>query len=154
MYANTEQDQLCEFYTEFDSDKLWIQLSTLAESYHSFRQGDGVGDTLHNIIDFLKKNKKVWSLIPEVMTLVKLTQVMPVTNASSECQLWTRLQYTVKGEVLYLMTYTVLRELVKGLNFKQVTDDFVDIVDRRSSIFGHFSTYRDVDECLCLSLKY
>ena len=56
MYANCEKvllkgtlgklvsqnvDQLCEFYTEFDSDTLQIQLSILVESYHSFRQGDG-----------------------------------------------------------------------------------------------------------------
>ena len=55
MYANCEQvllkgtleelvsqnvDQLCEFYTEFDSDTLRIQLSILAESYRSFRQGE------------------------------------------------------------------------------------------------------------------
>ena len=49
MHANCEQvllngtlgelisqnvNQLCEFYTEFDSDTLRIQLSVLAESYH------------------------------------------------------------------------------------------------------------------------
>ena len=43
-------DQPCKFYTEFGSDTLRIQLSILAESYHSFRQGEGVGDTLHNLI--------------------------------------------------------------------------------------------------------
>ena len=68
MYANCEQvllkgtlgelvsqnvDQLCQFYTEFNSDTLWIQLSILAESYHSFRQGEGMGDTLYNGVDFL-----------------------------------------------------------------------------------------------------
>ena len=57
----------------------------LAESYHSFRQGEGVADTLHNVVDFLKKNKKIWSLIPEVMSLAKIILVMPATNASSEC---------------------------------------------------------------------
>ena len=31
-------------------------------------------------------------------------------------------------------------ELVKELNLKQVTNDFVDKVERCSSIFGHFST--------------
>ena len=45
-------DQLCDFYTEFDSDTLGIQLSILAVSYHSFRQGEG-DDTLHNVVDFL-----------------------------------------------------------------------------------------------------
>ena len=69
MYANCEQvllkelwgepllqnvDQLCKFCTEFDFDTLRIWLSILAESYHSFRQGEG-SDTL---LDFLKKNKK------------------------------------------------------------------------------------------------
>ena len=71
MYANCEQvlpkealgelvlqnvDRLCEFYTELDSDTLEIQLSILAEFYHSFRQGEGVADTLHNVVDFLKIN--------------------------------------------------------------------------------------------------
>ena len=74
MFANCEQvhlkgtlgklvsqnvDQLCDFYTKFDSDTLQIQLSILAESYYSFRQGEG-GDTLHNVIDFLKRNEKIW----------------------------------------------------------------------------------------------
>ena len=60
-----------------------------------------------------------------------------------------RHQSTVKGEVLSLynhdeqppqssMTCTVHMELVKKRNLKQVTNDFVDSVWRRSSIFGHF----------------
>ena len=64
MYANCEQvllkvtlgkrvsknvDQPCEFHTEFDYDNLQIQLSILAESYHSFRQGEW-SDTLHNVV--------------------------------------------------------------------------------------------------------
>ena len=49
-------DKICEFYT-FDSDTLQIQLNILAESYISFRQGEG-GDTVHNIIDFLKITKR------------------------------------------------------------------------------------------------
>ena len=73
-----------EFYAEFDSNNLRIQLSILAESYYSFRQGE-VGDTFHNVDDFLKMNKKIWSLIPEVMSVVKIILVMPATNASSEC---------------------------------------------------------------------
>ena len=91
MYANCEQvllkgtlrelvsqnvDQLCEFYTEFDSDTLQIQLSILAASYHSFRHGEGI-DTLHKVVDFLKKNKKIWSLKPVAMFLVKIILVMP-----------------------------------------------------------------------------
>ena len=39
--------------TELDSDTLRIQLSILAESYHSFRKDEGVGDTLHNVIDLV-----------------------------------------------------------------------------------------------------
>ena len=81
MYTNCEQvllkgtlgelfsqnvDQLCYFYIEFDSDTIRIQLSILAESYHSFRRGEGIGDTLYNVVDFFKKNKKIWSLIPDM----------------------------------------------------------------------------------------
>ena len=98
MYANCEQvlvkgalgklvsynvDQLCEFYTEFDPDNLRIQLSIMAECYKSYTQGEGA-DTLPDVIDFLKKNNTIWSLIPEVMSLVKIVLVMPATNASSE----------------------------------------------------------------------
>ena len=75
-------DQLCEFYTEFEPHILRIQLSLMADSYHSFTQGEGV-DTLHNVVDFLKKNKKIWSLIPVVMSF-KIVPVMLATNASSE----------------------------------------------------------------------
>ena len=73
-------NKLCVFYTEFDSDTLQIQLFILAESYNSFRQGEG-GDAFHYVVDFLKKNKKIWSLIPEVMSLVKIILVMSATNA-------------------------------------------------------------------------
>ena len=69
---------MCEFYTEFDSITyefsylwqspitvsgkvevwlihciMWLISSILAESYHSVRQGEGVADTLHNVVDFL-----------------------------------------------------------------------------------------------------
>ena len=67
MYVNCEQvllkgtlgehvsqsvDQLCEFYTEFDSDTLRIQL--LAESYYSFRQGKGV---IHCILSLISSKR-------------------------------------------------------------------------------------------------
>ena len=98
-YANCEQvllkgtkgelvsqnvDQLCEFYTEFDSDTLRNPLSRFAESYHSSRQGEGVADTLHNVVDFLKKEQK--DLVPHARghVLVKIVVVMPATNASSK----------------------------------------------------------------------
>ena len=51
-------NQLWKFYTELDSNTLRIKLFILAESYHLFRQGV-VDDTLHNVNDFLKKNKKI-----------------------------------------------------------------------------------------------
>ena len=69
---------MCEFYTEFNSipykfSYLWqspirvsgkvkVRLihcimslisSIFAEFYHSFRQGEGVADTLHFVVDFL-----------------------------------------------------------------------------------------------------
>ena len=98
MYANCEQvllkgtlrelvsqnvNQLCEFYTKFDSDILRIQLSIAAESYYSFRQGEGVGDTLHNVIDFLKKNKNIWSFILWSRGFWLCQQQMPALNAPS-----------------------------------------------------------------------
>ena len=46
----------------------------------------------------------------------------------------------LNNHIHHLMTCTVHKELVKELNLKQVTNDFVDRVERPSSIFGHFST--------------
>ena len=118
-------DQLCEFYTEFDSDTLRIELSILAESYHSFRQGEG--DTLHNVFNFLKK---IWSPHQEVMSLVNIILVMPATNGSAECafsalrRVRSYLHTTMLNNCFnYLMTGTV-HELVKELNLKQVTNDY------------------------------
>ena len=50
-------NQLCEFNTEFDSDTIRIQLSVLAESYHSFRQGEGVADTCTMSLISIKRTK-------------------------------------------------------------------------------------------------
>ncbi len=102
-----------------------------------------MADILHNGVDFLKKNIKIWSLKPEVMSLVKV--VMPATNASSEYAFSTlrRVEsylHTTMGNnrLNHLMTCTVHKELVKELDLKQVTNDFVDRVEWRSSIFGQF----------------
>ena len=54
-----------------------MNAAILAESYHSFRQAEG-SDTLHNVIDFLNK-QNIWSLIPEIMSLVKIILLMPAT---------------------------------------------------------------------------
>jgi len=167
MYANCEQvlvkgalrklvsqnvDQLCEFCTEFDPDILRIQVSIMAESHHIFTKGRRV-DTLHNVTDFIKKNKIIWSLIPPVMSLVKIVLVMPATNASSECALISLrrvksyLHTTMLNNCLnHLNTCTLHKKLVKELNVKQVTNDFVDKVERRSSLLPLF--HRTVIECL------
>ena len=72
----------------------------MAESYHSFRQDEGVAGTLHNVVDFLKKPTKDWSTIPEVMSLVRLfwlcQQQMPALNVPS---------VTEKGELLSLYNH-------------------------------------------------
>ena len=105
-----------------------------------------MGDILHNVVEFLKKEQKIWSLIPEVMSLVKIILVMPATNASSEHafsalrRVKSYLRTTMLNNCLsHLMTCTV-HKLVKELNIKQVTNDFVDRVERHSSILGPFST--------------
>ena len=104
-----------------------------------------MGDILHNVVDFLK-NKKIWSLTPEVMPLVKIILVMPATNANSERafsalrSVKSYLHTTMSNNFLnHLTTCTVHKELVKELNLKQVTNDFVARRERYSSIFGHFS---------------
>ena len=91
MYENCEQDflkgtlgelvsqnvdQLYELYTEFDSDTLRIQLSILAESYHSFRQGEGCDTFIMSLISS-KRTKKIWFLIPwqQQMTALNMNHV-------------------------------------------------------------------------------
>ena len=80
------------------------------------------------------------------MSLVMIILVMLATNACSEhaFSALRRMKYYLhttmsNNHLNHLMTCTVHKELVKELNLKQVTDDFVDRVERRSSIFGHFS---------------
>ena len=91
--------------------------------------------------------------------MVKIIQVMPAMNAISEHafsalrRMKSYLCTTMWNNRLnHLMICTVHKELVEELNFKQVTNDFVDRVERqvtndfvdrverRSFIFGHFST--------------
>ena len=116
----------------------------IGKVYHSFRQGEG-DDTLHNVIDFLKKNKKIWSLIPKILSLVEIILVMSATNASSEgafsmrrvkCYLHTTM---LNHSLNHLMTCTFHMDLVEELNLKQVTNDLVGRVERCSSSFGLFS---------------
>ena len=112
------------FYTEFDSDTIRIQLSTLGESYHSFRKVKGVIHSIMSLI-FLKRTKRYG---PSYQTLVKIILVMPAINASSE-RAFSALRRvksypctTMSNNRLdHLMICTVYKELVKELNFKQVT---------------------------------
>ena len=171
MYVNSEKvllkGTLGEFVSQMSTtvrvlhrvDTLRILVSILAESYHSFREGEGVGNTVHNVVDFLKKNK-IWSLIPEVMSLDKIILVMPATNASSEHafsalrKLKSYLRTTMSDNCLYHpMPCTVHKELVKELNLKQVTNDSVDRVEALIHLWPlyHIAVI-DVDEGLGLSL--
>ena len=130
----------------------------LAESYHSFRQGEGegLGDTLHNVIHFLKKNKKIWSLLPEVISLVNIILIIPATYASSECafsalrRVESYLCSTMSNNYLNLyLTCTVHKELVKELNLEQDTNDFVDRVEALIHLWSLFHiAVIDIDECL------
>ena len=79
--------------------------------------------TLHDVIHFLKENKSIWSLIPEVMSLAKILLVMPATNATSECafsalrRVKTYFRTTMSSNRLnHLMTCTVHKELVNILS--------------------------------------
>ena len=93
---------------------------------------------MHNVVDFLEENKRIWSL-------VKFILVMPATNASSEhaFSALKRVKSYLGTSMLInrfnnLMTCAVHKELVEELNFYQVTNDFVDIVERHSSILATF----------------
>ena len=76
-------NQLSEFYTEFACDTLQIQLSIFDGSYHSFWQAEGVGDILHNVIDFQKKEQK--NLVPQTRGHVHGHDYS--IYASNKCQL-------------------------------------------------------------------
>ena len=78
-------------------------------------------------IDFLKKNMKIWSLVPDVMSLVKIILVMAATNTISErtFSALRRVQFYLgitmsNNHRSHLMTCTVHKEQVKELNLKQV----------------------------------
>ena len=68
------------------------------------------------------------------------------TNASSECtfsalrRVKSYFRITMLNCLNHLMTCIVHKNLVNELNLRQITNDVVDRVERRSSIFGHFST--------------
>ena len=139
VLQNSDQ---CEFYTEFDSDSLRIQLSILAEFYHSFRQGGG-GYTLHNVVDFLnKKRKKIWSpinlvLCPWSMFFWLCLQLMPALN---------------KHSVIY-EGWSLSSLHPKEQYLKHVTNDFVDGVEAIIYLWPHFYiAVIDVEEWLWLSL--
>ena len=83
-------------------------------------------------------------LVPHTrgLSVVKIIPLMPATTASSERafsalrRVKSYLCSTMSNNRLHhLVTCTVHEELVKELNLKQVTNDFVDRVERRSSIF-------------------
>ena len=134
---------------------LWYPANSaaiLAASYHSFRQGEGVANTMHNVVDFPPPppppppKKMIWSLIPEVMFLVRIILVMPATNASSDTPSvhwkgWSLISaqpcWTTVSIILCHAQF--IRSWWRNY-FKQVTNDFVDRVEKHSSIFGHFST--------------
>ena len=104
-------------------------------------------DKLHNVIDFLEKNETIWSPIPHVIFLVKYVLVIPATNASSECafsalrRVKSYLRTTMSNNRLnHLMICPVHKELVKKLSLKLVTNGFINIVERRSTIFCYYST--------------
>ena len=70
--------------------------------------------------------------------MVKIILIMPATSASSERafsalrRVKSYLLTTMLNNCLnHLMTCTVHKGLVKELNLKQVTNDFVDRVERR-----------------------
>ena len=131
MFANCEQvllkgtlgelaSQISTIYvscTQSLTLTLQIQLSILAKSYNSFRQVEGLDDTLHDVVDFLKKNKKIWSLITEAMSLVKIILVMPATNASSECTfsaLWRVKSYLLTTMSNNLSPYNYVKQLSRS----------------------------------------
>ena len=138
--------------TEWILHRVWLWYSTNSAIYigrvlSQFQARWRLDDTLHNVADFLKRNKRIWSLIPEDLSLVKMILVMPATNVSPErafsalIRVKSYLRITMSNNRLnHLITCTVHKELVKELSLKQVTNDSVDRVERRSSIFGHFFT--------------
>ena len=135
-------DQLCEFNIEFVSDTLWIQLSILAESYHSFRQGEG-GDTLHNLFISSKWTKKSGlshqRSCPRSRLFWLRQQQIPAMNAPSvqweelsliSAPCWT----TISRHGLFIKSWW------RSSTSSKTPDDFVERVERCSYIFGHFST--------------
>ena len=103
-----------------------------------------VKGVINCILSLISSKKMIWSLITEVTSLVKIIQVTSAMNANSESafsalrRLKSYIHTTVLNNHLnHPMICTVHKELVRELNLKQVTNDFVDRVEGHSSIVGH-----------------
>ena len=95
--------------------------------------------------------------------MVKIILVMPATNANSECtfsalrKVKSYLYTTMSNNRLNQSSYDIIiyKELVKELNLKQVTNDFVDRVERAYPSLATFphSSNRCGEMPLTLSLN-
>ena len=87
--------------------------------------------------------------------MVKIILVMPATNASTECafsalrMVKSYLRTTMSNNRLNHLITCIHKKLVKELNLKQVTNDFVDHVETLIHLWPLFHiAVMDVDECL------
>ena len=72
-----------------------VDFLCIGRIYHSFRQGEGMADTLHNVVDFLNKNQRSGP---------SCQRSSPWSRLFWFCQLLTHLQCTVKGKAYFYTT--------------------------------------------------
>ena len=127
------------YQTDFDENILRAQLYTFSTMFEA--KEDLV---FEDIIDYFKQLRPcVRNLLSEVSKVVKLCQVFPASNASSERKfskmrlINTYLRSTMKQKRLnHYMILGIYSELVDELDTAKIAEEFISRVDRRKATFG------------------
>ena len=135
------------YHDDFNDDTLRVQLGTLPAV---IGQGEGSVNTFHDIGILVKQLKKpIRNLISEVVKIVKLAIVMPVTNAVSE-RFFSAMHRLCpyprtnigSSRLNNAMALYIYKARLDELSIVHVANYFVLESDHRKTLFGRFD---DVD---------
>lgn len=137
-----EYSFVCSFYgDDINPTRLRVQLELLGTN---FRDAANTEITFQSVVELLKSLQHQ-DYLSEVITIVKLTLVMPATNASSERafsslrRVKTYLRSTMTQPRLnHLLILSAHSDKTDLLSLRDVANDFVAIHETRLSLFGKF----------------
>lgn len=129
---------------DLEGGALRTQLETLRTCFESQNTSSPV--SLHDVLKYLRGlSPAMRTMFSEVVTLAKLIQVMPATNATSErsfsalrrvkCYLRTTM---TQNRLNSLMLLHVHKDRTDALDLHGVVNDFVSVRERRHSVFGKY----------------